>query len=93
MEFEKRILASEKNNVKFNFLLATDPYHGYYKMRVSRGDGSAIHTIDQRAAFYSLVECQAFVSEDHGAGWTIHEFSHLICQTNHACAAYIDWQL
>ncbi|MEW5307630.1 MAG: hypothetical protein WDW36_010009 [Sanguina aurantia] len=34
MEFEKRILASEKNNVKFNFLLATDPYHGYYKMRI-----------------------------------------------------------
>ncbi|GAX76903.1 hypothetical protein CEUSTIGMA_g4349.t1 [Chlamydomonas eustigma] len=33
-EFEKRILATEKNNVKFNFLVATDPYHAYYKMRI-----------------------------------------------------------
>lgn len=35
-EFEKRILANEKNNVKFNFLTPTDPYHAYYKVRVSR---------------------------------------------------------
>lgn len=34
-EFEKRILANEKNNVKFNFLNATDPYHAYYQHRVS----------------------------------------------------------
>ncbi len=34
-EFEKRILANEKNNVKFNFLVPTDPYHAYYRMRVS----------------------------------------------------------
>jgi splicing factor 3A subunit 1 len=33
-EFEKRILANEKNNVKFNFLVPTDPYHAYYKLRV-----------------------------------------------------------
>jgi splicing factor 3A subunit 1 len=33
-EFEKRILANEKNNVKFNFLVPTDPYHAYYRMRV-----------------------------------------------------------
>jgi len=35
MEFEKRIMASEANNVKFNFLTPTDPYHAYYRMRVS----------------------------------------------------------
>lgn len=35
MEFEKRILANEKNNMKFNFLVPTDPYHAYYRMRVS----------------------------------------------------------
>lgn len=36
-EFEARILASEANNVKFNFLQPTDPYHAYYRMRVSAG--------------------------------------------------------
>eukprot|EP00879_Flechtneria_rotunda_P029385 GHRR01031787.1.p2 GENE.GHRR01031787.1~~GHRR01031787.1.p2 ORF type:complete len:112 (+),score=22.67 GHRR01031787.1:124-459(+) len=35
IEFEKRILASEANNAKFNFLNPTDPYHAYYRMRVS----------------------------------------------------------
>lgn len=34
-EFEKRILANEKNNVKFNFLNSVDPYHAYYQHRVS----------------------------------------------------------
>ncbi|KAL3698045.1 hypothetical protein R1sor_012121 [Riccia sorocarpa] len=34
-EFEKRILANEKGNVKFNFLKAEDPYHAYYQHRVS----------------------------------------------------------
>lgn len=33
-EFEKRILATNKNNVKFNFLIATDPYHAYYRHKV-----------------------------------------------------------
>jgi splicing factor 3A subunit 1 len=33
--FEARILASEKNNVKFNFLLAADPYHAFYRLRVT----------------------------------------------------------
>lgn len=41
MEFEKRILANEKNNVKFNFLVPHDPYHAYYKLRVS-GTGRPI---------------------------------------------------
>ena len=36
-EFEKRILANEKNNVKFNFLVPSDPYHAYYKLRVRAG--------------------------------------------------------
>lgn len=34
-EFEKRILANEKGNVKFNFLKSEDPYHAYYQHRVS----------------------------------------------------------
>ncbi len=36
-EFEKRILVNEKNNVKFNFLVPSDPYHAYYRMRVRQG--------------------------------------------------------
>lgn len=37
MEFEKRILANEKNNLKFNFLLPNDPYNSYYKTKVIIG--------------------------------------------------------
>lgn len=33
-EFEKRILLSEQNNPKFNFLKPADPYHAYYETRV-----------------------------------------------------------
>lgn len=32
--FSRRILASEKNNAKFNFLLPGDPYHAYYRQKV-----------------------------------------------------------
>ena len=35
VEFEKRIVANERDNVKFNFLKSTDPYHKYYQLRVS----------------------------------------------------------
>jgi len=38
VEFERRILAQESQNVKFNFLTPTDPYHAFYKLRV-RGEG------------------------------------------------------
>ena len=34
VEFEKRIVANERDNVKFNFLKSTDPYHKYYQLRV-----------------------------------------------------------
>lgn len=37
VEFEKRIVANERDNVKFNFLKSTDPYHKYYQLRVSSG--------------------------------------------------------
>jgi hypothetical protein len=48
-EFEARILASEANNVKFNFLQPTDPYHAYYRMRVRReGGGSQQHQQQQQ---------------------------------------------
>ena len=43
-EFEKRILANEKNNVKFNFLVPSDPYHAYYKLRVRAG----AHSVTRR---------------------------------------------
>ncbi|GMH40484.1 hypothetical protein BSKO_08388 [Bryopsis sp. KO-2023] len=42
MEFEKRILANEKNNLKFNFLLPNDPYNMYYKTKIAEfSDGDA----------------------------------------------------
>lgn len=34
-EFEKRILANEASNVKFNFLKSGDPYHAYYQAKVA----------------------------------------------------------
>ncbi|MCO5571131.1 hypothetical protein L7F22_024863 [Adiantum nelumboides] len=34
-EFERRILANGRNNVKFNFLNPGDPYHAYYQHRVA----------------------------------------------------------
>lgn len=34
-EFEKRIVANNAGNVKFNFLNASDPYHAYYQHRLS----------------------------------------------------------
>eukprot|EP00958_Prasinococcus_capsulatus_P024131 scaffold3734_cov425-Prasinococcus_capsulatus_cf.AAC.9 len=33
-EFERRILANEKSNAKFNFLNANDPYHAFYRHRI-----------------------------------------------------------
>ncbi|GAV58127.1 Surp domain-containing protein/PRP21_like_P domain-containing protein, partial [Cephalotus follicularis] len=33
-EFEKRIIASNANNPKFNFLSTSDPYHAYYQHRL-----------------------------------------------------------
>nr|XP_043613960.1 probable splicing factor 3A subunit 1 [Erigeron canadensis] len=34
-EFEKRIIASNSGNPKFNFLNGSDPYHAYYQHRLS----------------------------------------------------------
>lgn len=34
-EFEKRIIANNAGNVKFNFLNPSDPYHAYYQHRLS----------------------------------------------------------
>ncbi|CAN1835963.1 Probable splicing factor 3A subunit 1 [Linum perenne] len=34
-EFEKRIMAHNANNAKFNFLNSNDPYHAYYQHRLS----------------------------------------------------------
>ncbi|CAD7697669.1 unnamed protein product [Ostreobium quekettii] len=35
LDFEKRILANEKNNLKFNFLVPGDPYNAYYKTKIA----------------------------------------------------------
>jgi splicing factor 3A subunit 1 len=43
-EFEQRILASEKNNVKFNFLTTSDPYHAYYRQKVEEAKAQAAGT-------------------------------------------------
>ncbi|KAK4258189.1 hypothetical protein QN277_007662 [Acacia crassicarpa] len=34
-EFEKRIIANNAGNVKFNFLNSSDPYHAYYQHRLA----------------------------------------------------------
>lgn len=34
-DFEKRVMANNHNNMKFNFLTSTDPYHAYYQHRLS----------------------------------------------------------
>ncbi|MQM05131.1 hypothetical protein Taro_037941 [Colocasia esculenta] len=34
-EFERRILANNTGNAKFNFLISSDPYHAYYQHRLS----------------------------------------------------------
>ncbi|XP_050227280.1 probable splicing factor 3A subunit 1 [Mercurialis annua] len=34
-EFEKRIMANNANNAKFNFLNSADPYHAYYQHRLA----------------------------------------------------------
>ncbi|KAI9107758.1 hypothetical protein K1719_021094 [Acacia pycnantha] len=35
LEFEKRIIANNAGNVKFNFLNSSDPYHAYYQHRLA----------------------------------------------------------
>lgn len=35
LEFEKRIIANNANNAKFNFLSSSDPYHAYYQHRLT----------------------------------------------------------
>ncbi|KAL5546085.1 hypothetical protein UlMin_005772 [Ulmus minor] len=34
-EFEKRIIANNSGNAKFNFLIPSDPYHAYYQHRLA----------------------------------------------------------
>lgn len=40
-DFEKRILANEANNQKFNFLKDGDPYNAYYRQKVRGPHGAA----------------------------------------------------
>ncbi|KAK9868629.1 hypothetical protein WJX84_000926 [Apatococcus fuscideae] len=52
--FETKILSNEKDNVKFNFLRPTDPYHPYYRYRVGEfqqdGEGTAGPVSQQQQA-------------------------------------------
>ena len=61
IEFEKRILANEAQNVKFNFLNPADPYHAFYRMRVSRrvffSCARARRRRQQRAAAFASRAC------------------------------------
>lgn len=56
-DFEKRILGSEKNNQKFNFLLPTDPYNAYYQSKIAAfkeeaagGDAATVQAKAEEAA-------------------------------------------
>ena len=56
-DFEKRILGSEKNNQKFNFLLPTDPYNAYYQSKIAAfkeeaagGDDATVQAKAEEAA-------------------------------------------
>lgn len=53
-EFEKRILANEKDNVKFQFLQPTSPFHAYYQLKIKtfkEGDaGKDVVTVQSTTA-------------------------------------------
>jgi len=62
-DFEKRILGSEKNNQKFNFLLPTDPYNAYYQSKIAAfkeeaagGDAAAVQAKAEEAAKAAAAE-------------------------------------
>lgn len=46
-EFEKRIIANNAGNVKFNFLNASDPYHAYYQHRLSESRAQNLSSAQQ----------------------------------------------
>ncbi|GAB4850664.1 hypothetical protein Ancab_029975 [Ancistrocladus abbreviatus] len=46
-EFEKRIIANNAGNAKFNFLNASDPYHAYYQHRLSEFRAQNQATVQQ----------------------------------------------
>ena len=68
LSFEKKILANEEKNVKFNFLRPTDPYHAYYRAKASpRRLSWCPNVCVQRRVLYLLagghtVEAQAAVA-------------------------------
>ncbi|WCJ34077.1 SWAP (Suppressor-of-White-APricot)/surp domain-containing protein [Euphorbia peplus] len=63
-EFEKRIIASNAHNAKFNFLTASDPYHAYYQHRLSE-----FRAQNQSPALQSsAIPADSSVPEDGGTG-------------------------
>ncbi|KAM7251222.1 hypothetical protein ACFE04_023105 [Oxalis oulophora] len=46
-EFEKRIIANNANNAKFNFLTSSDPYHAYYQHRLAEFRAQALNPAHQ----------------------------------------------
>lgn len=48
-EFEKRIIANNTGNAKFNFLIPSDPYHAYYQHRLSEFRAQNLSSAQQPA--------------------------------------------
>ncbi|XP_057811987.1 probable splicing factor 3A subunit 1 [Salvia miltiorrhiza] len=46
-EFEKRIIANNEGNAKFNFLRASDPYHAYYQHRLAESRAQNLSSATQ----------------------------------------------
>eukprot|EP00208_Stichococcus_sp_RCC1054_P004291 CAMPEP_0206141514 /NCGR_PEP_ID=MMETSP1473-20131121/13203_1 /ASSEMBLY_ACC=CAM_ASM_001109 /TAXON_ID=1461547 /ORGANISM="Stichococcus sp, Strain RCC1054" /LENGTH=517 /DNA_ID=CAMNT_0053536115 /DNA_START=340 /DNA_END=1890 /DNA_ORIENTATION=- len=57
--FEKRIIESERENVKFNFLKTEDPYHAYYKYKVEEAQKGGAPAAAGGAAGVAPVSDQA----------------------------------
>lgn len=85
-EFEQKILANEKGNAKFNFLVEGDPYNLYYKRQIERirspdgaeineGDGSVPPAVQdtvppQKSSF--LPPVQTDVAPPEAESYTLH---------------------
>ncbi|KAL9244664.1 hypothetical protein vseg_018419 [Gypsophila vaccaria] len=69
-DFERRIVQSNSGNVKFNFLLASDPYHAYYQHKLSEfraqnqsSSQQPSNSADSAAADSAAVDAAAAASE------------------------------
>ncbi|XP_051152956.1 probable splicing factor 3A subunit 1 [Andrographis paniculata] len=66
-EFEKRIIANNEGNAKFNFLRGSDPYHAYYQHRLSEARlQNQSSTQPQNESSESVLESAAAAVPDGG---------------------------